>query len=586
MLFSFLLGTVALGTVALAETTPLPSTVEVDGTPFTWKGAVAYGEMDPTVPDLFGYSFGGLGSAMAVKKWRRNEDGSYSGTIVAQPDRGHNTVQLENFAARQQYIEFTLRPCTEDVCNSDAAAPSLTLEYTGGMRYTDASPRNQNGGFTSGLDAINVRPASEGFPVLPEVITGNGALSVDAEGIAYLADGSFFVSDEYGPAIYHIGADGTIISAVTIPDAVLPHNQDGELDFSVEDGATIVSGRTTNQGFEGLTINPENTRLYALLQSALAQDMNPEDEESSEFTRMLVFDISNPDAATLVEEYVVHLPRSEDKVFAQSEVHYVKDGVFLVLARDGKGAGNGDPPATEVSKKKLTSAYKNIGLVTLTGATNIVGQYDGVGDSIAPNGVLSTEVTAAAFEPFIDIIDDAQLARFGLQNGKPIETDIVGKWEALAIAPVLDPNFPDDYFVFTAADNDFLSTKEYVDGVDTGPDPYLFDVPNAFFVYRATLPGAEYPTYLLDQSLNSSGLARRRFPRALCAAGLSQCSLGGGRYECVDVLSSLEQCGACASDKGVDCATLPGVAGVSCVDGTCVIESCEVGHDLVDGACL
>ncbi|GAA5828185.1 hypothetical protein JCM11251_002625 [Rhodosporidiobolus azoricus] len=505
MLFSFLFGTVALGTtVALADTT-----VEVDGTTFTNKGAVAYATMDPTVPDAFGYSFGGLGSAMA----------------------------LENFGARQQYIEFTLRPCVEETCNTDAAAPSLSLEYTGGMQYVDTSSRNQNGGLTSGLDSVNVRPASEGFPVLPEAKDGNNALSVDAEGLAFLADGSFFVSDEYGPSIYHIIAHGTILSAVPLPDAVLPRNQDGELDFSVEDGATIVSGRVTNQGFEGLTINPENTRLYALMQSALAQDMNPEDEESSEFTRMFVFDISNPDAATLVEEYVVHLPRSDDKVFAQSEVHYVKDGVFMVLARDGKGAGNGDAPASDVSKKKLTSAYKTIGLVSLTGATNIVGLYDGVGDSIAPNGVLSDAVTAAAFEPFISIIDDEQLARFGLQNGKPIETDIVGKWEALAIAPVLDPNHPDDYFVFTAADNDFLSTKEWVAGVDTGPDPYL-----------------------LDQSLNPSGLARRRIPHAFCAAGLSQCSLGGSRYECVDILFSLDQ--------------------------DCVIESCEVGRDLVDGACL
>ncbi|GAA5856230.1 hypothetical protein JCM8547_000831 [Rhodosporidiobolus lusitaniae] len=583
MLFHLLLGTVALGTVALADTTSLPSTVEVNGTAFTWKGAVAYGELVPTVPDLDGYSLGGLGSAIAVKRWRSNGDGTYSGTIVAQPDRGHNTVELENFGARHQLIEFTLRPCMEETCNTDAAAPSLELTYTGIQKYIDASPRNQNGEVTSGLDAVNIRPAADGFPVLPEVENGNNALSTDMEGIALMADGTFWSSDEYGPTIYHIGADGIILGAIMPPDAFLPHNEAGELDFSVE--SDIVSGRATNQGFEGLTINPDNTRLYALLQSALMQDQNVEDEVSVENTRMLVYDISTPSAPTLIEEYVVVLPKSDSKVFASSEVHYVKDGLFMVLARDGKGNGNGDSPSSEASKKQLTSNFKDIGLVSLAGATNIVGLYDDVGASVAPNGVLDAAVTPATFNEFINMIDDAQLARFGLHNGKPTDRDLVGKWEALAIAPVLDVNFPDDFFIFTAADNDFISTAEWVDGVNTGPDPYESDVPNAFFVYRVTLPGAEYPTYLLDQSLNPSGLARRRIPRSLCP-GQSQCSLGGGRWECIDVSSNLEQCGACANDQGVDCTALPGVAGVVCVQGTCVVESCEVDRDLVDGACL
>ncbi|GAA6035965.1 hypothetical protein JCM8097_005189 [Rhodosporidiobolus ruineniae] len=247
MLFSLLIGTAALGTVALADTTALPSTVTVDGTAYTWKGAVAYGELDPTQPDtVTGYSLGGLGSAIAVKNWRRNTDGTYSGTILAQPDRGHNTVELENYGARYQKISFTLNPCTANECNTDAANPSLSLTYEGGLEYVDTSPLNHNGGFTSGLDASTIRPASGVFPELPAVLTSNGALSTDMEGIAFMADGSFWSSDEYGPAIYHLSPEGVIIGAIMPPDAFLPYNSDGNLDFSVEDGATLVSGRTTN----------------------------------------------------------------------------------------------------------------------------------------------------------------------------------------------------------------------------------------------------------------------------------------------------------------------------------------------------
>ncbi|KAF8952806.1 hypothetical protein BDZ97DRAFT_1768020 [Flammula alnicola] len=61
---------------------------------------------------------------------------------------------------------------------------------------------------------------------------------------------------------------------------------------------------------------------------------------------------------------------------------------------------------------------------------------------------------------FVDYIDPIQLARFGLHNGKPADPTLIdGKWESLALAPVNDPAFPHDYFLFTAADNDFLSTQ-------------------------------------------------------------------------------------------------------------------------------
>ncbi|GAA5900784.1 hypothetical protein JCM5296_004894 [Sporobolomyces johnsonii] len=557
--------TAAMAGLAAAATTALPYTSTVDGTDYVWKSTVAYGELPATLVDAFGDSLGGIGSAIAVKRWRSNGDGTYSGTIVAQPDRGHNTVSLENYGARQQYIDFVLRPCAAATCNTDASAPSLSLTYTGGMKYIDASPRNQNGGYTSGLDAVNVRPASGLFTELPEVEDGNNALSTDMEGLALMADGSFWSSDEYGPSIYHISADGTILSNIPVPDAFLPHTDAGVLDFATEEDVNLVSGRAPNQGFEGLTISPDNTRLYALLQSALLQDQDLSDDTTIQFTRLLVYDITNVDDPSLIEEYVVELPKSSSKVYAASEVHYVNDNTLLVLARDGKGNGNGNSPSSTATTKQLTSDEKEIGIISLVGATNIVGLYDGVGEAVAPNGVLDSSVTPVAFNNLISIIDAAQLARFGLQNGPPLATDIVGKFgESLAIAPALDPANPDDYFVFTLADNDFINTDEYFDGVSQGPDPYL-----------------------LDRSLNPSGLARRRIRRSdNCAPHLDACSLGGGRFECVDVASDLEQCGACSADGGVDCASLPGVAGVECVQGACVIDSCTDEFKLVEDACV
>ncbi|GAA5990024.1 hypothetical protein JCM10908_002425, partial [Rhodotorula pacifica] len=85
-------------------------------------------------------------------------------------------------------------------------------------------------------------------------------------------------------------------------------------------------------------------------------------------------------------------------------------------------------------------------------------------------------------------------------------------------------------------------------------------------------------------------LARRARNRpvlpSLCPSGLTLCQLGGGAgYECIDTDLNLEQCGACASDGGVDCTTLPGVAAVGCIKGYCRVWACEPGWGYVGGRC-
>lgn len=47
--------------------------------------------------------------------------------------------------------------------------------------------------------------------------------------------------------------------------------------------------------------------------------------------------------------------------------------------------------------------------------------------------------------------------------------------------------------------------------------------------------------------------------------------------QCVNTDSNLEQCGGCANDGGVDCTDLPGVEGVMCDAGRCVVLSCKPG---------
>lgn len=140
--------------------------------------------------------------------------------------------------------------------------------------------------------------------------------------------------------------------------------------------------------------------------------------------------------------------------------------------------GQGDPPTP--SKGDLESGIKNIGFFDISGATNIANtKYDSPANPVAPSGVLVGDVTPAIWQEFLSIIDDAELAKAGLHNGRPQYNDIDGKYESIALASVMDPAFPDDYFVFTLADNDFITANGIQDGVAYA-DPYAtgtgFDV--------------------------------------------------------------------------------------------------------------
>jgi len=229
---------------------------------------------------------------------------------------------------------------------------------------------------------------------------------------------------------------------------------------------------------EGLTLDVNRKTLYALLQSSTVQDGG----SGSRYTRLLAYDVSSSKKRPeLTGEWVVPLPVSKKgKTEGASELHFVKKHTFLVLSRDGDGRGGGDN----------SSSYKQADLLDISHATDIHNTgFDNPANPISPNGTLSSKITPAQYVSFVSLINNTQLARFGLHNGDPDDPTLIdGKWESLALAPCGDHKYPNDYFLFTASDNDFMTTN----GVSLGV-PYNagLDVDNQFMVFRLTLPGAE-----------------------------------------------------------------------------------------------
>ncbi|OCB87488.1 hypothetical protein A7U60_g5393 [Sanghuangporus baumii] len=437
-------------------------------------GLVAFGSIPSNFTESTGDTLGGIGSAIALKMhtFRKRSDGTFSGTFVVQPDRGFNIDGTINYQGRQHEIDFTLRPYygTADLSFTDAQA-TLALQYKRTLLYWDVFNLP-----TTGLDGLGVRQPFLGFPELPIASESFNHLSADCEGLVLNADGTFWMSDEYGPYIYKFAPSGHLLQAIQPPKAILPF-VNGRLNFTSDTDPD--SGRAGNQGFEGLTVSPDGRTLYALLQSATMQDGGTS-KKTNRFTRLLAYDVLNTfnRSPPLVGEWVVPLPQSDKgSTFAQSEVHYVSLNVFLVLSRDGDGHGGDDN----------NSAYKHADLFDISNATDIHGSaFDDPANPIAIDGILNSTITPATYVSFVDFLNPTQLARFGLHNGKPADSTLIdAKWESLALAPCNDPEFPNDFFLFTVADNDFLSTQGRFNGqsFDGG-----LDVDNQFMVFRVTLP--------------------------------------------------------------------------------------------------
>ena len=76
----------------------------------------------------------------------------------------------------------------------------------------------------------------------------------DSEGLVALPDGTFWVSDEYGPFITHFDHNGRAMQRLSPFDGSLPAE---------------LANRVPNKGMEGLTITPDGQTLVGMMQSAL-----------------------------------------------------------------------------------------------------------------------------------------------------------------------------------------------------------------------------------------------------------------------------------------------------------------------------
>lgn len=269
-------------------------------------------------------------------------------------------------------------------------------------------------------------------------------LSYDPEGLVVLKNGNFIVADEYGPSVYEFDKDGNYIRAFTTPGNILPKEAGGTPNF-VDGRPVIVEGRQDNRGFEGISISPDGTTLYAVLQDPLVNEGAPDGRRSGN-VRIVAYDVATGEStgqfiyqleslASLNER----VPGEEFGANAQgrniglSGIIALDNGKFLVLERDNRGLGVDDAVAAN------TPASKRVYLVDMAGATDVT-DVSLAGTNTLPGGVVPVSKTL-----WLDI--QAELEKAGVT--------ITEKMEGIAIGPRIDGG----YAFVVVTDNDFSVTQ-------------------------------------------------------------------------------------------------------------------------------
>ncbi|MGI8501694.1 MAG: esterase-like activity of phytase family protein, partial [Hassallia sp.] len=262
------------------------------------------------------------------------------------------------------------------------------------------------------LDTILFTKNGENFnglkpDLLPNGSKGSLSLSFDSEGFAVASNGNFYVSDEYGPSVYEFSPTGSFIRAFATPENIIP--KAGNSPNYVDGRPTITTGRQDNRGFEGLTLSPDGSKLYTLLQDPLVNEGSPDGRRSRNI-RLVEFDTKKGESTA---QYIYQLesladindriPGTDDDFGANSQgrnigisaITALNDKEFLVLERDNRGFGvdgllglTQNPSTTpqpvaskRVYKINLTDATDVSG-ISLTGTNTLLGGINPVNKSL------------------------------------------------------------------------------------------------------------------------------------------------------------------------------------------------------------
>jgi hypothetical protein len=226
------------------------------------------------------------------------------------------------------------------------------------------------------FNAMPTPPAACGGDPAARILTG---FDLDPESFVRAPDGTFWVSEEFGPFLLHVGADGRLLEPpVQVPGVRSPQNPFLDLADRIRPEPPTVAA---SRGFEGMAISPDGGTLYALLEGAVTGD-------DTQDLRIYVFRVAARGFADAffrlrleLRSATVNLASLKDSrgvpVFpgavaappgplAIGELKAVDDRRLLVIERDNLGDDERAPRFKKVFLLDLSRAAENGGYVAKT----------------------------------------------------------------------------------------------------------------------------------------------------------------------------------------------------------------------------
>lgn len=177
---------------------------------------------------------------------------------------------------------------------------------------------------------------------------------LDTEGIAALADGGFWVSDEFGPSLVRLDGDGRVLKRL-IPEGTDLDGAAYPVDACLP---AIAARRQLNRGFEAIALSPDGKWLFVAFQSPLAHP----DETAHEQARHVRLWRLDSESGELAAQYLYPLdpPESfrrdgekaplERKDLKVSELCFLGADALLVLERGSE--------TTKIYRVEPTDAFE------------------------------------------------------------------------------------------------------------------------------------------------------------------------------------------------------------------------------------
>jgi hypothetical protein len=315
----------------------------------------------------------GYGSALAL-------DARDPGTVFLLTDRGPN---VDGRAHNQKLFPTpSFAPRIGRFRLEDGA---FVLQDTLILRTSDGAP-------LSGLAQPPGAPGSthEQAVGLDGSLLGRGGYDpngLDAEGLARMPDGSFWVSDEYGPYLLHVDSTGRELGRVS------PFGGPRPL-------PAVLGRRRPNCGMEGLTLLPDGSTLAGIMQCALDNPGRSVPEiRRTRATRLVLYDTRSGRSGQ-------YLHLLDDAGHFSSDIAALGAERFLVIERDTRWPGQ-------------PGAFKRVFAVDLRGATDVTGDARRA-SGLLVDGKTLEQITIGADDPA------ELLGRHGIRTAsKTLVSDLV-----------------------------------------------------------------------------------------------------------------------------------------------------------------